>query len=244
MEHNITIASSTGVPEWAKRLKSNESPHLIHRSTDCIAKELTKHGLLGIGEAALKNAPSWTALATTGPSHSGHAHPPSSASSSGQSPPAPQHQQQWHSQKSHHLLNLLHKDSNTPSSSKSSADSAGTSHSSTVGTSAVAAATTAASPVAVLHHGEKPHKGSIDAGKTSNGSDDEAAAAAAAVKAAEAAAKKSRIKQSLVKRARSVAIFSLKLKERRQREAEKAAQAAIEHAKVGFTVSGLVPILS
>lgn len=73
-------------------------------------------------------------------------------------------------------------------------------------------------------------KESIDAGKLSNGSDDEAAAA----KAAELAAKKSRLKQSLVKRARSVAIFSLKLKERRQREAEKAAQAAIEHAKVSL----------
>lgn len=37
--------------------------------------------------------------------------------------------------------------------------------------------------------------------------------------AEELAAKKSRVKQSLVKRARSVAIFSLKLKERRAREA-------------------------
>lgn len=50
--------------------------------------------------------------------------------------------------------------------------------------------------------------------------------------AAELAAKKSRLKQKLVKSARSVAIFSLKLKERRQREAEKAAAIAVEHAKV------------
>lgn len=50
--------------------------------------------------------------------------------------------------------------------------------------------------------------------------------------AAELAAKKSRLKQSLVKRARSVAIFSLKLKERRQKEAEKVAAMAVEHAKV------------
>ncbi|XP_067622020.1 anoctamin-8 isoform X3 [Eurosta solidaginis] len=50
-------------------------------------------------------------------------------------------------------------------------------------------------------------------------------------KAAELAAKKSRLKQKLVKSARSVGIFSLKLKERRQREAEKAANIAIEHAK-------------
>lgn len=52
--------------------------------------------------------------------------------------------------------------------------------------------------------------------------------------AAELAAKKSRVKQSLIKRARSVAIFSLKLKERRAREAEKQALAAAEHAKVSF----------
>ncbi|XP_038109062.1 anoctamin-8 isoform X6 [Culex quinquefasciatus] len=48
----------------------------------------------------------------------------------------------------------------------------------------------------------------------------------AAKAAAELAAKKSRIKQSLVKRARSVAIFSLKLKEQRAKRAEKAAQEA------------------
>ncbi|XP_057653457.1 anoctamin-8 [Diorhabda carinulata] len=46
---------------------------------------------------------------------------------------------------------------------------------------------------------------------------DEAAAKAAAE---ELAAKKTRVKQSLMKRARSVAIFSLKLKERRAREAQ------------------------
>lgn len=40
-------------------------------------------------------------------------------------------------------------------------------------------------------------------------------------RAAEIAAKKSRLKQKLVKSARSVAIFSLKLKERRAREAER-----------------------
>lgn len=50
--------------------------------------------------------------------------------------------------------------------------------------------------------------------------------------AAELAAKKSRVKQSLIKRARSVAIFSLKLKERRAKEAEKMSLAALEHAKV------------
>ncbi|XP_022912435.2 anoctamin-10 isoform X1 [Onthophagus taurus] len=47
-------------------------------------------------------------------------------------------------------------------------------------------------------------------------------------KAEELAAKKTRVKQSLMKRARSVAIFSLKLKERRAREAaEKASKLAV-----------------
>lgn len=41
--------------------------------------------------------------------------------------------------------------------------------------------------------------------------------------AEEIAAKKTRVKQSLMKRARSVAIFSLKLKERRAREAQEKA---------------------
>lgn len=50
--------------------------------------------------------------------------------------------------------------------------------------------------------------------------------------AAELAAKKTRVKQSLIKRARSVAIFSLKLKERRAREAEKQAFNLAEQEKV------------
>lgn len=213
MEHNITIGSSTGVPEWAKRLKSNESPHHVHRSTDCIAKELNKHGV-DLSELALKNAPSWSALGTA-PSTSGLA--PHSTTS--------QAQTIHPHQSNHHLLNLLHHHHHvdkSQSSPRSSSDSPGTSSSSTV-------------PMAVPvtpgpSQSGAQKKESIDAGKLSNGSDDEAAAA----KAAELAAKKSRLKQSLVKRARSVAIFSLKLKERRQREAEKAAQAAIEHAKVSL----------
>ena len=43
-------------------------------------------------------------------------------------------------------------------------------------------------------------------------------------------AKKTRVKQSLMKRARSVAIFSLKLKERRAREAEMKAKVAEKEA--------------
>lgn len=59
--------------------------------------------------------------------------------------------------------------------------------------------------------------------------------------AAELAAKKSRVKQSLIKRARSVAIFSLKLKERRAREAEKQAYNLAETERVSehFSSDGL-----
>ncbi|XP_055848649.1 anoctamin-8 isoform X2 [Episyrphus balteatus] len=74
------------------------------------------------------------------------------------------------------------------------------------------------------HQNQQQMKNGKADGKGSNTTDDEA-------KAEELAAKKSRLKQKLVKSARSVAIFSLKLKERRQREAEKAANIAIEHAK-------------
>ncbi|KPU73665.1 uncharacterized protein Dana_GF14339, isoform D [Drosophila ananassae] len=72
---------------------------------------------------------------------------------------------------------------------------------------------------------EKEKDKEAQAASTSAGNTDDEA------KAAELAAKKSRLKQKLVKSARSVAIFSLKLKERRQREAEKAATIAVEHAK-------------
>lgn len=50
-------------------------------------------------------------------------------------------------------------------------------------------------------------------------------------KSEEWATKKTRVKQSLVKRARSVAIFSLKLKERRAREAAKEADKKVEADK-------------
>lgn len=52
--------------------------------------------------------------------------------------------------------------------------------------------------------------------------------------AEELAAKKTRVKQSLMKRARSVAIFSLKLKERRARE-------ALEKAKLAVTPTAPLP---
>lgn len=45
-------------------------------------------------------------------------------------------------------------------------------------------------------------------------------------------AKKTRLKQKLIQSAKSVGMFSLKLKEKRQRDAEKAANIAVQHVKV------------
>ncbi|GLG96980.1 Anoctamin [Gryllus bimaculatus] len=58
-----------------------------------------------------------------------------------------------------------------------------------------------------------------DSSRTVSSQEGEEAAAAASKVEESAAARKTRVKQSLMKRARSVAIFSLKLKERRAREA-------------------------
>lgn len=160
---------SVGAPEWVKRLQSIE-PAPIHRSIDCIAKELSNHGVATVDP--LKNAPSWVSVAV---------HHPLPAKA-----PEP-----------------VRKAPVTPGTSSSTSSTSHKVNAMPESTSALA--------------------------KTTPTTDEEA-------KAAELAAKKTRIKQSLVKRARSVAIFSLKLKERRQREAEKAAQAAIEHAKVSLSL--------
>ncbi|CAH0551679.1 unnamed protein product [Brassicogethes aeneus] len=64
---------------------------------------------------------------------------------------------------------------------------------------------------------------------------------AAARAAEELAAKKTRVKQSLMKRARSVAIFSLKLKERRAREAQEKADKAEKSGKSAVTPPSQLP---
>ena len=57
---------------------------------------------------------------------------------------------------------------------------------------------------------------------------------------AEVAAKKSRLKQKLVKSARSVAIFSLKLKERRAREAERIRQEKAEELAQEIVIFSII----
>ncbi|KAG7189856.1 hypothetical protein KM043_017506 [Ampulex compressa] len=72
---------------------------------------------------------------------------------------------------------------------------------------------------------DKESGGLSDPGKTSSNQDEEKRTKE------EREAKKTRVKQSLMKRARSVAIFSLKLKERRAREAEMKAKEAEREAR-------------
>ncbi|XP_043472779.1 anoctamin-8 isoform X2 [Leptopilina heterotoma] len=78
------------------------------------------------------------------------------------------------------------------------------------------------------HHysyGEKESAGVSDSSKTVSNQEEEKSAKE------EKEAKKTRVKQSLMKRARSVAIFSLKLKERRAREAEVKAKEVEKEAR-------------
>ncbi|XP_051172555.1 anoctamin-8 isoform X3 [Leptopilina boulardi] len=74
-------------------------------------------------------------------------------------------------------------------------------------------------------YGEKESVGASDSSKTVSSQDEEKSAKE------EKEAKKTRVKQSLMKRARSVAIFSLKLKERRAREAEVKAKEVEKEAR-------------
>ncbi|KAM8715564.1 hypothetical protein ACLKA7_002591 [Drosophila subpalustris] len=227
-------------PEWMSRLKVNDNANL-HRSIDCIAKELTSN----VDNAdILKPAPSWSNVALkTGASGGLLA-----------TPPASQQQQQI-----------------VASSSSSSGGGGSVFSPSGVGPSASGSISNSQSrpSVGALSNSsssssqkqqqkqakeerekekekekerekEKAKEKEKEKEREKEKEQEQAAASAASTsagntddeaKAAELAAKKSRLKQKLVKSARSVAIFSLKLKERRQREAEKAATIAVEHAK-------------
>ncbi|KAL9924394.1 anoctamin 8 white walker isoform 3-T4 [Glossina fuscipes fuscipes] len=216
----------THAPEWMSRLKVSDNINL-HRSIDCIAKELkSTTDTMDI----LKPAPSWSNVTMKAPQQ------------------ITQQQQQHTSplttaaiaQQSHTSAHIA------PSSSSSSGG--GVSVTGAVNRTEIARASVSSMPTSssnFLQQQQSTDKeqpstsqqqqqqqqvstttksGSGSATTPGGCTDDE-------TKAAELAAKKSRLKQKLVKSARSVAIFSLKLKERRQREAEKAAAIAVEHAK-------------
>lgn len=125
-------------------------------------------------------------------------------------------QQSIHSNSSHHGNNSHHSNGNhqTNNSHHATVSSHPSNNSTHQSISSSHQSTSSASDTKEL---------SDSSSKTVSSQEDEAAAAQRA--AEELAAKKTRVKQSLIKRARSVAIFSLKLKERRAREAEKQAKA-------------------
>ncbi|KAH8324859.1 hypothetical protein KR074_009464 [Drosophila pseudoananassae] len=223
-------------PEWMSRLKVNDNTNL-HRSIDCIAKEL---GNTADTADILKPAPSWCNVAMKS----------GAPGSNLATPPASQQQQQIvasSSSSSGGGGSVL-----SPSGAGPTGGPAGISNSqSRPSVGALSNSSSSSSHKQQQKHAkeererekerekekekerekerekekEKEKDKEAQTASTSAGNTDDEA------KAAELAAKKSRLKQKLVKSARSVAIFSLKLKERRQREAEKAATIAVEHAK-------------
>ncbi|XP_065357895.1 uncharacterized protein wwk isoform X1 [Calliphora vicina] len=207
----------THAPEWMSRLKVSDNINL-HRSIDCIAKELKSNtDTMDI----LKPAPSWSNVAIKTQQQQVTA-----SSQAQQATPSPSTAQ--------HLV---------VSSSSSSGGGVSVSglnstkqEASTTRPSVGAISNSSASSLQQQQQNEKDQATTSQqqqGTKTTSGSATTPSGAATddEAKAAELAAKKSRLKQKLVKSARSVAIFSLKLKERRQREAEKAAAIAVEHAK-------------
>ncbi|EDW11774.2 uncharacterized protein Dmoj_GI13291, isoform C [Drosophila mojavensis] len=211
-------------PEWMSRLKVNDNVNL-HRSIDCIAKEL---GNTADNSDILKPAPSWSNVALkTGAPGIMLATPPaaqqivaSSSSSSGGG-------------------GSVFSPSSVGPVVAAASSSSGISNSQS--RPSVGALSNSSSSSSHKQQQQQQAKQAKEAKEEREKEQEQAAAAATAstsagntddeTKAAELAAKKSRLKQKLVKSARSVAIFSLKLKERRQREAEKAATIAVEHAK-------------
>ncbi|XP_023170241.2 anoctamin-8 isoform X3 [Drosophila hydei] len=215
-------------PEWMSRLKVNDNANL-HRSIDCIAKEL---GNNADNSDILKPAPSWSNVALkTGapgimlatPSAAQQIVASSSSSSGGGG--------------------SVFSPSGVGPVVAAAGSSSGISNSqSRPSVGALSNSSSSSSHKQQQQQQQQQAKQAKEEREKEKEQEQAAAAAAATAstsagntddetKAAELAAKKSRLKQKLVKSARSVAIFSLKLKERRQREAEKAATIAVEHAK-------------
>ncbi|KAM7354208.1 anoctamin 8 white walker isoform 3-T6 [Cochliomyia hominivorax] len=203
-------------PEWMSRLKVSDNINL-HRSIDCIAKP----------------APSWSNVAIKTQQQQQQHQQQITASSQAQqqaTPPsstAQQHLVASSSSSSGGGVSVSGLSATNKAEASNSRPSMGAiSNTSTYSLQQQQQSDkdqTASSSQQQQQQGSKSSSGNATT-PSGTATDDEA-------KAAELAAKKSRLKQKLVKSARSVAIFSLKLKERRQREAEKAAAIAVEHAK-------------
>ncbi|XP_046811652.1 mucin-4 [Lucilia cuprina] len=216
----------THAPEWMSRLKVSDNINL-HRSIDCIAKELKSNtDTMDI----LKPAPSWSNVAiktqqqqvtTNSQAQQATPTPPLLSSSA-----TAQHLVASSSSSSGGGVSVSGLSSSKPETSTTRPSVGGISNSSASSLQQQQNEKDPANTSQQQQQQQQVTKTTSGSVTTPSGAatDDEA-------KAAELAAKKSRLKQKLVKSARSVAIFSLKLKERRQREAEKAAAIAVEHAK-------------
>ncbi|XP_049318320.1 uncharacterized protein LOC105227099 isoform X2 [Bactrocera dorsalis] len=190
-------------PEWMSRLKVSDNINL-HRSIDCIAKELQSNTDT---TDILKPAPSWSNVAIKSPTQQQVAASSSSSSAGGGS-----------SGSAGGIGTAVNIFGRTVDGGRPSVGGISTT------------STSSMQLKKLTDNVKNPTTAEIVAGKGSTGSTTQSGSTDDEAKA-EIAAKKSRLKQKLVKSARSVGIFSLKLKERRQREAEKAATIAIEHAK-------------
>ncbi|XP_061400488.1 uncharacterized protein LOC133336217 [Musca vetustissima] len=208
---NLNISDNynnkTHAPEWMSRLKVNDNVNL-RRSIDCISKELKSNtDTMDI----LKPAPSWTNVAIK--STTAVAAQPLAAVTPGSS-----------AGQATHIV----------ASSSSSSSGGGASRVETSRPSVGAISTTSTSSFQLNQQQQKEQQASQSNDKDQATTSTKAATGTTSggnTTDEEAKERKNRLKQKLVKSARSVAIFSLKLKERRQREAEKAATIAIEHAK-------------
>ncbi|XP_034099300.1 anoctamin-8 isoform X2 [Drosophila albomicans] len=208
-------------PEWMSRLKVNDNANL-HRSIDCISKELINNT---DNTDILKPAPSWSNVALK------------SGASGNKLATSPATQQQYKI--------VASSSSSSGGGSVFSPNSVGPIASSGVINSqsrpsvgALSNSSSSSSQKLQQKHAKEDREKEKESDREKEREEEAAPTASTSsvntddeIKAAELAAKKSRLKQKLVKSARSVAIFSLKLKERRQREAEKAATIAVEHAK-------------
>ncbi|XP_017115862.1 uncharacterized protein LOC108138243 isoform X1 [Drosophila elegans] len=244
-------------PEWMSRLKVNDNANL-HRSIDCISKEL---GNTADTADVLKPAPSWCNVAIRSAAPPGHilATPPASqpqqhivASSSSSSGGGGSVFSPSGAGPTGGAVGISNSQSR-PSVGALSNSSSNSSHKQQLKQQAKEEKERAKEEKQLAKEEkqlakeekerdkerEKERQREKEREKEKEKEKDAQGAAASTstattddeAKAAELAAKKSRLKQKLVKSARSVAIFSLKLKERRQREAEKAATIAVEHAK-------------
>ncbi|XP_014238165.1 anoctamin-8 isoform X3 [Trichogramma pretiosum] len=217
--HHLTIGPSGGV-DWIRRLglesgggrKSSDSEIIsgsnsgdemaFHRSTDCIVSK----DLAGSSDSEMRyeSIPPWTPNAKNQQKY---------RSSPEREPRSREKEKQQQSQQLTPMQQYQQHRDSVAEHREREREKEAVAHAAASAAAAAAAASTSQSTSA----------GGESSRRTSSQDDEKAKE--------EREAKKTRVKQSLMKRARSVAIFSLKLKERRAREAEIKAKEAEREAR-------------